>query len=295
MPGPLAVTSHNHEMGIDVLTRALRFDLFAPHSVHQLGDLDLGRTTGLWMGFGLCSARGMSKGLPADALVMLTAAEHLRRALSLRHTTVLVADSNALAVGHARSEVRDATLRLEETLGNLKDQLDWPLRTVRGSDIAPWPRVARAQGHHQDQPYVHHQVVQMEAMAAAGDRIKLGWFMSASDRDEAFFDRLYRDHQVESMGFVYTVCGRALDHRRPRACPYITTEHHTRVMLNPDEHIDRKLDLPNGHPAHREASGYRKLLRKIGRGIARLRNERAPRQAETLLQRLLTGDTRGIG
>lgn len=283
VPGSPALRAERDEFELD---RALRLELFAPRSAHLLGATDLARTSGVWMGFGLCSARGLTEGLPADALIMLTAAEHLRRTLGLDHTTVLVADSNALAVGHEREQVEAVAEALERTLARLATVLEWPVLTLRGSEIASWSSVARV--HTCDgEPYARHQIAQMSAMASAGSRIKVGWVMSSGARDESYFDALYQQSPNEGMAFAYTVCGRALDHRRPRACPYVSNEASTRVMLRPGETIEGKLELPLEHPDRREVAGYRKLLRKIGRGIARLHRTRAPRNAEAVVQRII--------
>lgn len=264
----------------------LDHDLLAPASTHRLQSTALDRVRSVWLGIGLCSGTALSRGLPVDVLAMLLAQESLRRGLRLQHSDVLLADSNAVAVGFSRSEVADVTARTQRVLERLGELLGLPLRCVRGSEVAPWSTVARHPPAPQLDPYEVHQIVQMHAMAERGATLKVGWTMSAGSHDEAYFDRCFEVEHPGEMAFVYAVCGRALHHRRPRACPYVAVHPEERVLLERGENVFEKFAGTPGEHA-REVSGYRRLLRKIGRSVARLRGERAPRDAERVVQALL--------
>lgn len=261
-------------------------DLLAPASTHRIEPAAMARVRSVWLGIGLCSGSSLSRGLPVDVLAMLLAQESLRRALGLEHSDVLIADSNAVAVGFSRTEVAEVTARTQGVLERLGEVLALPLRCVRGSEVAPWSTVARFPSPPRCDPYETHQVVQMSAMADRGATLKVGWVMSAGCHDEAYFDRCFDAVHPGEMAFVYAVCGRALHHRRPRACPYVTVHPEERVLLEAGEDVFAKFAaVPAEHA--REVAGYRRLLRKIGRAVAQVRGERAPREAERVVQDLL--------
>jgi len=217
---------------------------------------------------------------------MLLGQESLRRALGLSESIVLVADSNAAAVGFPRQAVERVAAAAEGTLRNVGEMLGLPLQFVRGSEIAPWSAVARCSSS-KDDPYDAHQLAQMAAMAERGATVKVGWVMSAGSHDEAYFDGLFESRFPGAMSFVYSVCGRALNHRRPRVCPYVATHPGQRIMLETGERIEAKLASATQED-EREVAGYRRLLRKIGRSLAQIHGGRAPRDAELLVQDLIT-------
>lgn len=266
------------------LENVLRSDLFAPRGEHRLDAIAVDNASAVWLGVGLCGER-LSLGLPVDVLGMLAAQEMLRRALVLPRSLVLIADSNALAVGHDRSRVERVARRTEDTLEQVADELGFPFECVRGSEIAPWSEAVRWAQHDED-PYLCHQRIQMDVMRELGATLKVGWSMSNARRDEVAFDTRYEGLRPGTMAFAYVVCGRALDHRRPRRCPYVVAHPHERVLLRGGENIARKLAEADS-ASIREVAGYRRLLRKIGRGIAMLRGERPPRRPEELVQQLL--------
>lgn len=187
------------------------------------------------------------------------------------------------------AEVEAAAARTQATLRGIAAQLRLPLRFVRGSELID-PEAIEQVRRRWDQPpaYIAHQLAQMQVMARRGASVKLGWSMSGSFRDEASFDRGYRRIDDPSLAFVYTICGRALDRDRPRACPYLCEDPATRIMLEPGEDIEAKLAATDEGtwPA---ARGYRRFLGKLGRATARLMGRRSPRDPLGLLQGLVDG------
>src|SRR5690606_11133785 len=133
-------------------------------------------------------------------------------------------------------------------------------------------------GSEAEDPYDAHQMVQMAAMAERGATFKIGWVMSSGVHDEAYFDRRFEALHPGAMAFAYSVCGRALNHRRPRVCPYVAVNPSERVLLQRGESLEHKFRLAPPD-AQREVGGYLRLLRKIGRAVAQLNGRRAPRNA----------------
>jgi hypothetical protein len=259
----------------------LHTEVFGPSRFQRVDPAVATTGDAVWFGLGLCG-EALSRGLPVDVLALLTAQELLRRALGLRRSLVLVADSNAVAVGHPRAAVEAVADRAEDTLHRLGAVLDLPFECVRGSAVATWREAA---GLDASSPYEAHQLAQMEAMRRAGASVKLGWVMPGSHRDERYFDRLYRERVGGSVAFAYAVCGRALDPRRPRACPYVATRPDRRLVIGTGESVRAKLHAAHQYP--REVAGYRRLLRRIGRGLARLRGTPTRCRPEQSLQRIL--------
>lgn len=267
--------------------KALRYDLFAPPPCQRVHGDAVVRARAVWLGIGLCSGQAISQGLPVDVLAMLLGQEALRRALGVEHSEVLIADSNAIAVGFSRTEVEAAASSTEATLERVAERLSLPIRCVRGSTIAPWSAVARDERLAREEPYDAHQMAQMSAMTERGACVKVGWVMSSGVHDESYFDGRFESLYPGTMAFVYAVCGRALNHRRPRVCPYVAVNPAERILLRAGESIGEKLAAV-APEAEREVGGYVRLLRKIGRAIAQLGgNGRAPRMAELVVQDLL--------
>ena len=250
-----------------------------------------------WFGVGLVQQSAPAL-LPLDVLVMILAQELLRRELGMAHSFVLIADSNALRAGASELGVRRAAQRVESVLGRLIDHLGFPARTLRASALripetlrqhscTQLARIGLEVGDRsglQRSAYVSEQLAQTEAMRRAGARVKLGWTLSAACWDERYFDGLYRRcFGTRGVTFVYTIGGRRLDARRPRACPYLESEATRRLVFGPSEQVADKLAAHRDSPAGR---GYLRLLGKIERAHRTLTGRGSP-CAEALAQQLV--------
>lgn len=265
---------------------ALDAEVFAPAAHHRLAASAIARADVPWLGVGLCGT-AMSRGLPVDVLGMVAALETLRRALGADRGVVLVADSNAWSEGFTRAEVEPVARHVEETLAAVARALSFPIELVRGSAVAPWEAAAREPSSPELPPYARHQLAQMRAMARAGATVKIGWRLAGRGVDESFFDTQYEASPSRvPMSFVYTIAGRGLDPSRPRACPYVASRPEERVVIAAGEQIGAKLERAR-ETAPREANGYRRLLGKIGRSLARLHGRRPSRPLERDLQELI--------
>ncbi len=256
----------------------LRGELFAPTSRHPAPVVQPGAVP--WAGIGLCSSR-LSVGLPVDALSLLCGLERTRRALDAPHAWCLVADSNAVAVGFDPEDVRALAARTESALRGVCETLGFPVRIVLGSAVDQGTCVRNLP------PYEAFQLAQMQQMARRGATVKVGWSLSGSARDEAYFDRLYEAKLPESdLGFVYTVGGRTFDSRRPRACPYVVREPQSRLMLHRQTQLLERLDDEHARD-ERAVRGYTRFIRKIGRELAHLAGHRPHRCPELHVQAVL--------
>jgi hypothetical protein len=264
----------------------LSAEVFAGKNHHALDADAVARGDAVWFGLGICGRR-LSAGLPIDVLLLLVGQELLRRALGLRRSIVLVADTNAMAVGHPRAQVHAVAQHIEDCLDRLRSALDLPVDGVLASTMVSWSEHARHEALVDGLPaYEAHQIVQMEALRRIGATVKLGWVMPGADRDERYFDRLHRERGGETVAVAYTVCGRSLAVGHPRACPYVVERPEDRLLLASRESIAAKLDEARAR-APREVAGYRRMLRRITRALARLRGEPIRRAPEQELQSLL--------
>jgi hypothetical protein len=223
---------------------------------------------GVWCGIGL-SSHHVSRGLPIDVLSLVFAQEWTRRALALETSTIVIGDTNALAAGMWPIEVYRHARHVVDTLADVIDQLRFPVSIVRSSRLERSESLTRIQGRYfAPNRYVGHQLAHMDLMAKRGATLKVGWRMSASRFDERYFDRLYARQGGPEIGSIYGMCGRTLDPRRPRACPYLCSDPRWRILLRHGESIEAKLSGVESvqQPA---ARGYERFLRKLGRAYQR--------------------------
>jgi hypothetical protein len=226
-----------------------------------------------WFGIGV-AGRQLSRGLPIDVAALLLAQEMVRRELGLARSEVLIADENAIGAGLPPIDVRRVAVRTRRAVAGLIEALDLSASVIVASDLArPEERRSLAAKLDPDRPYVGLQLAQVEAMRRRGASIKLGWTLGRRGFDETSFDRHYRREVGRPITTVYTVPGRRLDVRRPRACPYVCSD------------PDRRILVDTGRPARevlaaaepRVRTGYRRLLGKIVRAWAKLHGAAVPR------------------
>lgn len=236
----------------------------------------------IWFGLGL-SGDEATKALPIDVLALVFVQERLRRTFGFANSEVLLADTNALRSGIAALQVHRARARAQHVLSEIARRLDLPLRVLRASEL-PIEPVDLGEPP-PDGAYLFEQLHQMEQMRRRGASVKLGWALSSSRLDERYFDEAFAARRRETPLFIYTVGGRTLDPRRPRACPYLCRDRSARILLEPGEQVREKLDAADP----RAARGYRRLLGKIARAQAWLLGGRAPRDPLEAIEELIDG------
>lgn len=207
----------------------------------------------VFTGIGLCTPDRLSVGLPLDVLGLLLPAEALRRALGSQWLLVLIADVHALGNGFDPALVEERAQETERVLQRVRDAFRLPrLRIQRASSFQGRPaylrlheRVRRQAEGLQD--YVTREMADVEFLHRQwGGLLKVGWTVSRDCRsshqaDEMLFDEEFRRWFGDHVGFVYAKAGRALDDRRPKACPYIATDPDRRILLHPREDVSAKL------------------------------------------------------
>lgn len=238
-----------------------------------------------WFGVGL-SGRCLSQGVPVDLLQLILAQEVVRRSLGLRHSLVLIADSNACAAGHSPIAIAAARERLEWTLRTIARQFRFPLEVLSATSLeVPLRARSLLRRVHTDNPYVARQVAQMQLMRQAGAGVKIGWAVRGFDNDERPFDRLHDRSFSARLAYVYTRGGRSLSASRPRCSPYICEDRAHRLLLEPSERIGAKLErFDRRHPLVR---GYRRLLAYLARAHRQLVGPDRPWAPEERIQAIV--------
>jgi hypothetical protein len=250
---------------------------------HGFTALGLLRAHTAWFGVGVTTGGALSHGLPIDVLALLYAQELVRRQLGWERSLVVVADSNAQAAGVDALAVRRVAVQVERRLRDVAGVLHLPVDVRLTSTLGraqALPGFSRLQGL---PPYVAHQLAQTEHLRQQGAGLKLGWAWPGALHDERYFDDLHARELGVRIGSVYVSGGITLDPRRPRACPYVCSDPATRLMLRPDEELERKLARAPTVARQR----YERLLGKLARVHCHITGAARPRRATMLLQDVL--------
>lgn len=251
--------------------------------VHRMPPGGLRRTSAAWFGVGVTTSSGLSKGLPLDVLGLVYAQELVRRALGLRRSVVLVADSNAQAAGAEPLAVRRVAVGVERRLRDVVDLLGLPAEVRLASSLARTEGLPELRRLRDLPPYVAHQLAQTERLRQEGIDLKLGWAWPGAVQDERYFDDLYARELGARVTSVYVGGGTTLDPRRPRACPYVCSEPAARLLLDPREELERKL----AHAPKVARQRYERILGKLARAHCHVTGAPRPRRAVVLVQDLL--------
>jgi hypothetical protein len=260
------------------------------------------------LGIGLASQRTLSWGLPFDVLGMLLPAEQVRRAAGAERVVVLIADRHAVSNGFARQRVEHRAREVARMLDAVRGALGLPFDIVQAEMMHQDPsyeriheRVRASAGA--THPYVTLEVADTEYLRRIyGSIVKLGWVLGrgpARDAlDERFFDERFRGWLGAEVGFAYCAAGRTLDPRRPRAAPYLVFDPAQRLLLRPDEPVERKLAaFTERAPPHlqRAVTGHlRRITQVYSRTIAPLEGLLAERMC-TVLQHIFSPCTGMLG
>ncbi|MBN2573622.1 MAG: hypothetical protein JXP73_03590 [Deltaproteobacteria bacterium] len=269
-----------------VLAKALaRIPLFESSAMNGGLSADaLHNSHASWFGVGL-SGRRLSQGVPVDILQMVFAQEIVRRSLGLSRSFALIADSNAFAAGHPAAAIAVAKERIEWTLLALARQFRFPLEVLPATALAS-PRLARVLVDKvpASNPYVAHQVAQMQLMRLAGAGVKIGWAVRGFHNDERRFDHLHDRSFPARLAYIYTRGGRSLSAARPRCSPYVCERRDDRLLLEPGERLGAKLDRFGHDRRHPLVRGYRRLLAHLARAHRQLVGPDRPWAPEERLQ-----------
>jgi len=250
---------------------------------HCFSPEGLERAHTVWFGVGVTTSTGLSRGLPIDVLGMLYAQELVRRRLGWERSLVVVADSNAQAAGADALAVRRLAVQVERQLRDVAAGLCFPVDVRLTSTLGRPQTLAGFTRLSGLPPYVAHQLAQTEHLRLQGAGLKLGWAWPGALQDERYFDDLHARELGTRVGSVYVSGGTTLDPRRPRACPYVCGDPATRLLLHPDEQLERKLGRAPAVARQR----YERLLGKLVRVHCHLTGAARPRCSTGLLQDLI--------
>lgn len=256
----------------------------------------------VFVGVGMCSRRGLSVSLPVDVLGLLAPAEEVRRALSAERLVVLVADAHAVTAGFParrvsrRAQEVVATLRRAGAALRLEHLEIWRASTLHAQ--ASWRTAlsfVRRRAPVSASPYFLQQSADVESMHRRfGGVVKVGWTLGGrrgepQARDEEAFDRFYRAHVGDHVGFLYAKAGRVLDDHRRKAPPYVATDEQRRVCLAPDEDVAAKLARARASQTTATVEGARRYYRALCASFSRLTEPLAgpvEHRLQTLIRRV---------
>jgi len=209
----------------------------------------------VFLGVGLCSPTGISVALPFDVLGLILLADSFGAALGGR-TTWLVLPDEAAREKSGIAEVERAAGRVIGLVSVLRERYRRDqfavLRTSTMARSAWFESIAQrclaAVGQAlADEPsgvaaYARRQLAQMAYMEERlGCSYKVGWALDrAGCRDESFFDGFYEEYSG-GLHFVYGLAGRSTAQSRPRACPYVTEDRSTRIILSQEDDVEGKV------------------------------------------------------
>ena len=206
----------------------------------------------LYFGTGLTTARAMSVGVPFDVVGMIVVAEKLRRRLGLDRIIQLIADTHALSneftdaatISALASQMRDTTARVAQLVG--MGEVFTPILASGFHESPDYLEVYNGIKS-DDHEYVRREWADIEFLRRQyGLRVKLSWIVDPKTKkigfDERLYDRRFREVMGQAMSFLYIWAGRTLDRDRQKASPYISIPGERRIMLQPGECVQAKLD-----------------------------------------------------
>lgn len=236
----------------------------------------------VFVGLGVCSRGALSVSLPVDVLALLAPAEEVRRALGADRLLVLVADAHAAAAGLCARAVRAYSDDVVEKITRAGAALGLrSLEVLHASALHVTPSWRRAfaalerRTASSTSGYFLRQTADVAALQERfGGLMKVGWSLgggvATTRRDEVAFDRFFRAHVNDHVGFVYGKAGRVLDDTRRKAPPYVTLDRARRVCLEPDEDVSRKLARADRSQTTATVQGARRYYRALCASVARL-------------------------
>lgn len=250
---------------------------------------------GLFFGVGLSNGAGtLSERLPFDVLSMLLVSERIAPKKSL-----LIADTHALTNGLDNSVVDRVAGQHKETLQRIIGNLG-----LRGWDVFRSSERDSSDGYlmtlHQVQGIIpdHHAYIQRQLTDMAwlsectGADLKLGWVTNGDrNKDERFFDGLFREKIGKDLSFVYVSAGRTFDPKRIRAPPYHCSDPKDRIILDRDENVSAKIAAVTDRFGHGCVKPYFNLLSQIVRSyeknVERIGDGAVPDRVQHIIGRCL--------
>lgn len=221
----------------------------------------------IYYGTGLCTTKEASVNLPFDVLSMVLVAERLRRQLGMNMVYHHIADTHALANPFFTPEqVNENTKRVQETIETVVSNLGLTNFKVVLSSSFDQSAEYQALGagiNTELNEYIQRELTDMLWYGGKGVVLKIGWIIQAGETtlgyDERLFDREFTEMFGKGLSFIYLKAGRTLDHKKPKASPYISTQGEKRLLLRKDENVFEKFvaaEIEFGNRNFNGARGY---------------------------------------
>lgn len=214
-------------------------------------------TKSVLFGTGICSTKSLSRGLPFDALSMITTAIYFYRNLSYKKIIQFIPDTTALVNDFVDTKDAMAVRDLYKTsVRNAIDKLDFDcdFQIICASDYHDSDKFkdiyhtiyAQLSETEKGLPkpvllYLTEQLADMRYLHLYHDvGLKVSWLLNPKDKkirvDERFFDSKYREIFGDNeIAMVYTFSGRNFDEKRFRVCPYTSIPGEKRLLLTSPE------------------------------------------------------------
>jgi hypothetical protein len=285
----------------------------------RLPEEALARRGSVFAGIGCAGRRGVSVGLPLDAIVIPLAAESSRRAYGKEAVVLLVADAHAMAVGADTDAVREVATVYATRMRAVCALLCIPkFEVILASDLDRDPdyraillEARQRESGHSD--YFIREAADIEYMRRfKALSLKVGWTLgrgrdrrlegtqpsherrdtsatSPTGTDEPAFDRHYVATFPEGAGtgFLYTGPGITLDPTRAVAVPYVESDGARRIMLRRNEDVATKLESCPAEHRRTVVAHYERLLRAWESFAGPLGSGRLEARIATLLTRIV--------
>jgi hypothetical protein len=244
----------------------------------------------IYYGTGLATPKAPSVGLPFDVLVLVLAAEKLRRHFGLTTIHHHIADTHALTnpfctpegVSKLATEYREVLARIAKVTG-IKLQVHLSSEFDQTSEY----RSLLAKVQTDKNEYVKRELADMLWYNTKHEvSLKLGWLLQSGEAELGFDERLYdREFKKESLGnlsFGYVVAGRTFDKQRMKASPYIAIPGETRILLKPDTNVRETYQKAQAAWPDKTLGGALKHLNNIVRLWERLTETQISRDGDVL-------------
>lgn len=205
----------------------------------------------LFFGVGLCTSKEPAVAIPFDILSFFFVAEKLRRSLKLQTIFVLIADEHALTNNFMTDKIiRELRSHMLLTFTTIIHNLHLQnFQVITSSEIHRDPMFQETLSSipPMTNEYLRKEIADMTWFTRVHNvRIKLGWTINNDitphGHDERFFDTQIQKNHVLPLSFLHLKAGRTFDPKRPKASPYISVAHESRIVLTNNEDVEQQMN-----------------------------------------------------
>lgn len=211
----------------------------------------------IFIGIGLCTPTKLSQAVPFDILGFLLTAEQLKRQIPNSKVFLLIGDQHAwLANNFDKKKIQKLTSQSQKTIFRIIKTLklkNWHVSL--SSNI--FPNTAPASYEQLEVRDINHFFKKFNC------GIKISWQFSTGNQDhktdEAHFDQLL-DIPIQT---ISVKPGFTLSAQKPHQSPYICTDSSTRIVLDPQENVVKKLSSFKGQIPDGQFQAVKNQLKRV--------------------------------